>query len=61
MLISKSTKNHAKELDPKRVRTTDITLQIPSSEKFRNEFGWRPQKSLTHICDDLLDYWRKNI
>ena len=61
MLISKSTKNHTKELDPKRVRPTDITLQIPSSEKFRNDFGWRPIKSLTHICDDLLDYWRKNI
>ena len=59
MLISKSTKNHTKELDPERVRPTDITLQIPSSEKFRNDFGWRPMKSLTHICDDLLDYWRK--
>ena len=61
MLISKSTNNHTKELDPERVRPTDITLQIPSSEKFRNDFGWRPRKSLTHICDDLLDYWRKNI
>ena len=58
MLISKSTKNHTKELDPERVRPTDITLQIPSSDKFRNEFGWRPQKSLSHICDDLLNYWR---
>ena len=61
MLISKSTKNHTKELDPERVRPTDITLQIPSSEKFRGDFAWRPRKSLTDICDDLLDYWRKNI
>ena len=37
----------------------DITLQIPSSDKFREHFGWKPEKDLTHICDDLLDYWRK--
>ena len=61
MLISKSTKNHTKELDPERVRPTDITLQIPSIEKFKSDFAWRPRKSLTDICDDLLDYWRKNI
>ena len=59
MLISKSTKNHTKELDPERVRPTDITLQIPSSEKFRNKTGWKPKKGLNDICDDLLNYWRE--
>ena len=58
MLMSKSTTKVEKKLDPERVRPTDITLQIPSSDKFRNEYGWRPKKSLTHICDDLLNYWR---
>ena len=58
MLISKSSTTNEKKLDPERVRPTDITLQIPSSDKFRNEYGWRPKKSLTHICDDLLNYWR---
>ena len=58
MLMSKSNAKVEKKLDPKRVRPTDITLQIPSSDKFRNEYGWRPKKSLTHICDDLLNYWR---
>jgi|TARA_R110000824_G_scaffold273360_2_gene461841 GDP-mannose 4,6-dehydratase len=61
MLISKSTISDAlnKVLDPKRVRPTDITLQIPSSEKFKKHFGWKPEKDLTHICDDLLNYWRE--
>mgnify|MGYP003387286266 CR=1 FL=1 len=58
MLMSKSNAKVEKKLDPERVRPTDITLQIPSSDKFRNEYGWRPKKSLTHICDDLLNYWR---
>ena len=60
MLISKSLNPNAfcKELDPERVRPTDITLQIPSSDKFREKTGWKPTKGLEEICDDLLNYWR---
>ncbi len=63
MLISKSTKaiQLKKQLDPKRVRPTDITLQIPDSSKFKNHFGWEPQKDLSHICHDLLEFWREKI
>jgi len=61
MLISKSKSpiSFIKVLNSDRVRPTDITLQIPDSSKFRNEFGWKPKKDLTHICDDLLNYWRE--
>ena len=61
MLISKSLNPNAfcKELDPERVRPTDITLQIPSSDKFREKTGWKPTKGLEEICDDLLNYWRE--
>jgi GDP-mannose 4,6-dehydratase len=61
MLISKSKNPKAfiKELDPNRVRPTDITLQIPSSDKFREKTGWKPTKGLEEICDDLLNYWRE--
>tara|TARA_Y100000034_G_scaffold123229_1_gene169710 strand:+ start:2055 stop:3062 length:1008 start_codon:yes stop_codon:yes gene_type:complete len=60
MLISKSKNPKAfiKELDPNRVRLTDITLQIPSSDKFRDKTGWKPTKGLEEICEDLLEYWR---
>ena len=61
MLISKSKtpKAFIKELDPNRVRPTDITLQIPDSTKFREKTGWVPVKGLSEICDDLLNYWRE--
>ena len=61
MLISKSKNPKAfiKELDPNRVRPTDITLQIPDSTKFREKTGWKPTKGLEEICDDLLNYWRE--
>ena len=52
-------KNLVKQVDPDRVRPTDITLQIPSSAKFKAHFGWKPKKQLQDICNDLLDYWRK--
>ena len=58
MLISKSTKKVKPLLDEQRVRPTDITLQIPDTTKFRNEFGWKPEKDLSDICDDLLKHWR---
>ncbi len=60
MLISKSIQPKAfiKQLDKDRVRPTDITLQIPSSDKFREKTGWKPTKGLEEICEDLLNYWR---
>lgn len=63
MLISMSKYPDAfyKQLNPDRIRPTDITLQIPDSSKFRNEFGWKPKKSLPDICNDLLEYWREEI
>ena len=61
MLISKSTNPDVfiKLQDPDRMRPTDITLQVPSSDKFREKTGWKPTKGLEEICDDLLNYWRK--
>ena len=59
-LISMSTKDGLqKKLDKDRVRPTDITLQIPDTDKFRNQFGWTPRKNLTNVGEDLLEYWRK--
>ena len=60
LLISLSRKkNLVKQVDPDRVRPTDITLQIPSSAKFKADYNWLPKKQLKDICSDLLEYWRK--
>ena len=61
MLISKSNEDFVKVLDEERVRPTDITLQIPDSSKFKNDFNWKSKKSLNDICDDLLNYWRNTL
>jgi len=57
-MIKKSDKPFTKELDEKRLRPTDITLQIPSTEKFKNHFNWKPKKTMDDIWNDLLEYWR---
>ena len=60
-LISKSDKDFVKVLDEKRMRPTDITLQIPSTEKFRKDFDWKPKKTMNDIWEDLLNYWRSVV
>ena len=60
-MIKKSGKPFVKVLDEKRLRPTDITLQIPSTEKFKNDFNWKPQKTMDNIWNDLLEYWRSIV
>ena len=57
-MISKSDKPFKKVLDKDRLRPTDITLQIPSTAKFRTDFNWKPKKTMDDIWNDLLEYWR---
>lgn len=63
-LISKSTISKDKfniVVDKERIRPTDITLQIPDTQKFRNDTGWESKKTIDDICDDLLTYWREEL
>ena len=58
-LIALSTvKNIQVEVDPKRLRPSDVTLQIPSTEKFYKATGWKPEIPFEQTLCDSLDYWR---
>lgn len=46
------------EVDPSRMRPSDVTLQIPSSEKFKKVTGWEPIVDFDDTLRDLLNYWR---
>lgn len=46
-------------LDTNLLRPSDVTLQIPSVEKFVRETGWQPRYSFEESLADLLSYWRK--
>lgn len=58
-IISFSKKKNIKvKVDPKRLRPSDVTLQIPSVEKFILQTGWKPKIKFDQTLKDMLDYWR---
>jgi GDP-4-dehydro-6-deoxy-D-mannose reductase len=48
-------------LNPNLLRPVDVTLQIPSVEKFRRSTGWQPRYSFQDSVEHLLQYWRQRI
>jgi len=49
------------KVDKQRLRPSDITLQIPCIDKFRQQTGWEPRIPFETTMLDLLEYWRKHI
>ncbi|MHB8618820.1 MAG: GDP-mannose 4,6-dehydratase [Chloroflexota bacterium] len=58
-LIAQSRASIRTRLDPALLRPADVTLQIPSVEKFTRATGWSPTYSLDESVGYLLDYWRQ--
>ena len=59
MLISLSTrKDIVVEVDPARVRPTELNYLFGDCSKFTNKTGWKPEISLQSTLQDILDYWR---
>ncbi|MBI2888552.1 MAG: GDP-mannose 4,6-dehydratase [Candidatus Liptonbacteria bacterium] len=59
-LLARSTvKNIKIEVDQARLRPSDVTLQIPSTEKFAKATGWKPTIPFSKTVQDTLDYWRE--
>ncbi len=61
ILLSFSKKKFEIKVDPKLLRPSDVTLQIPCIDKFRNETGWEPKIPLEKTLRDLFDYWRQEL
>ncbi len=48
-------------VDPALLRPSDVTLQIPSTEKFEKATGWVAEYSFKESVSFLLDYWRVQV
>ncbi len=48
-------------VDPKLLRPSDVTLQIPSIDKFVKQTGWAPKIPIEQTLRDTLDYWRQRV
>jgi len=61
ILLSFSKSKFEIKVDPKLLRPSDVTLQIPCIDKFRNETNWEPKITLEQTLKDMLDYWRSEL
>ncbi len=46
------------EVDPARLRPSDVEVLLGDASKFRAETGWAPTIPLDRTIADTLDYWR---
>ena len=49
------------EVDPDRLRPSDVPVLLSDSSKFRKLTGWEPIIPFRQSLQDLLDYWRERI
>jgi GDP-mannose 4,6-dehydratase len=48
-------------VDPALIRPADVTLQIPSSDKFKAATAWKPEIPYKQTLLDMLNYWRQEL
>jgi len=61
ILLSLSQTSVTVEVDPKRLRPSDVPILLSNSSKFESLTGWKPEIPLEKTLKDLLDYWRERI
>jgi GDP-4-dehydro-6-deoxy-D-mannose reductase len=49
------------EVDPDRLRPSDVEILIGDSSKFRADTGWEPRIPFDQTLRDLLAYWRETL
>ena len=49
------------EVDPDRLRPSDVEILIGDSSKFRADTGWEPRIPFEQTLRDLLDHWRRTL
>ncbi len=49
------------EIDPARLRPSDVEILVGDSSKFRADTGWEPNIEFDRTLADMLEYWRANL
>jgi GDP-4-dehydro-6-deoxy-D-mannose reductase len=60
-LLSLSKKKIEIEVDPDRLRPSDVEILQGDSSKLRKATGWAPKIPFEKTMEDLLDYWRHRL
>ncbi len=49
------------QIDPDRLRPSDVEILLGDYSKFRSDTGWEPTIPLDQTLKDTLDYWRQKL
>jgi GDP-4-dehydro-6-deoxy-D-mannose reductase len=60
-LLAKSSAQVQIEIDPDRLRPSDVEILIGDSSKFRQDTGWEPLVPFDQTLTDILEYWRQRL
>lgn len=58
ILVSKAGVEIRIEVDPNRLRPSDVPILLGDYTKFNKLTGWKPEIPFEKTLEDLLDYWR---
>jgi len=61
MLLSMSATPIRTELDPARIRPSDIPIIVCDPTRLQQATGWRPEIPLEQTLSDILDDWRRKV
>jgi len=61
MLLGMSTVKVKVEVDPARLRPSDVPILLADASKFVNLTGWQPRIPFATTLRDLLNYWRERV
>ena len=61
MLSSLSRTKFRIQVDPDRLRPSDVQILLADASKFRALTGWAPTIPFEKTLSDLLDYWRERV
>jgi GDP-4-dehydro-6-deoxy-D-mannose reductase len=61
MLLSLSKIKVKVEVDPQRLRPSDVPVLLSDCTKFRALTGWQPKIPIRKTLEDLLNYWRERV
>jgi GDP-4-dehydro-6-deoxy-D-mannose reductase len=49
------------EVDPARLRPSDVEILVGDSSRFRADTGWEPRIPFDQTLSDVLDFWRARL
>ena len=61
MLLGMSTVKVKVEVDPARLRPSDVPILLADASKFVKQTGWQPRIPFATTLKDLLNYWRERV